>query len=91
MGIIRLHSELIDEVMAHSLYPTEEELGFGQHCKREACLPVSRPVRIDSQHGAMERTASYMSPASEDNKSRPGPRRRIQVAVSWTLDIDLLN
>lgn len=76
---------LINEVMAHSLYSTGEEFGFDHHYRREGSLSVPCPARSDSQQAVMDRAASCMSPASElDPKGRPAPRRRIQVAVSWT-------
>lgn len=72
---------LMDEVMAQTFYPADDEVSFDAHSKRDA-LSMSQPLQSDSQQDIVDRNLSCINIGSEiEAKTRGATRRRIPVAV----------
>jgi hypothetical protein len=74
-------SSLMDEVMAQTFYPADDEVSFDAHSKRDA-LSMSQPLQSDSQQDIVDRNLGCINIGSEiEAKTRGATRRRIPVAV----------
>ncbi|PYH42203.1 uncharacterized protein BP01DRAFT_139289 [Aspergillus saccharolyticus JOP 1030-1] len=73
---------LMDEVMAHSIYVPDDDVGFDSQSKRDVLSISTHAGRGDSYQDMVDR-AGCQSPSPEvDSKSRNSTRRRIQVACN---------